>query len=141
GLTLGLFLSSPVSAVWPTNARYLIGLLVALPALLTPLWGNMDTVMSLKKLIGVRGGAPEADTSAVGGIGAINRPLRGKSRSRYGATIMSAFRIGMLVLIGFVFLLGTISAFSEIPVVQADARQEDALISNLLRIRATHIYS
>jgi len=46
GLTLGLFISSPVSAVWPTNARYLIGLLVALPALLSSLWGNIGTVIA-----------------------------------------------------------------------------------------------
>jgi hypothetical protein len=50
-------------------------------------------------------------------------------------------RAGILLLTGLVFLLGTISAFSEIPIVQADARQEEALISNLLGIKATHIYS
>ena len=54
---------------------------------------------------------------------------------------MLALRIAILLLIGLVFLLGTISAFSEIPIVQADTRQEDALISNLLHIKATHIYS
>ncbi len=139
GLTLGLFLSSPLSAVWPTNARYLIGLLVALPALLSPLWGNVDRVkVGFQKLAWITGRGRGADTSAVG---AINWPLLGGFSSRYGATIALVFRIGMFLLIGLVFLLGTISAFSEIPVVQADVRQEDALVSNLLRIHATRIYT
>lgn len=125
GLTLGLFLSSPVSAVWPTNARYLIGLLVALPALLSPLWRDIDTVkMSFNKI--------------------TRKPVTvERSDGPYGLAgyFGLAVRAAILLLIGFVFLLGTISAFSEIPIVQADAQQEDALISNLLRIHATRIYS
>ena len=56
-------------------------------------------------------------------------------------SIMLTLRIGILLLIGLVFFLGTIRAFSEIPIVQANAQQEDLLISNLLRIHVTHMYS
>jgi len=34
-----------------------------------------------------------------------------------------------------------LSTFSEIPIIQAGNQQQDALISNLLRLHATHIYS
>ena len=157
GLTLGLFLSSPVSAVWPTNARYLIGLLVALPALLSPLWENIGTEkMAFNKLTGL-----SVNKSTHPPVGAdlsspspIDRPSGTPATSRdqlpnphnhdfqlNRTTIMPALKIAILLLIGLVFLLGTISAFSEIPTAQANAQQENVLISNLLRIRATHIYS
>src|SRR5713101_5859441 len=38
-LTLYLFVSSPISAAFPTTSRYLIGLLISTPVLIAPLWG------------------------------------------------------------------------------------------------------
>ena len=47
----------------------------------------------------------------------------------------------LLLFIGTIVLAGTLSTFSEIPIIQAGNQQQDALISNLLRLHATHIYS
>src|SRR6266852_6809951 len=38
-LTCYFFVSSPISAAFPTTSRYLIGLLISTPALISPLWG------------------------------------------------------------------------------------------------------
>jgi len=41
GLTLALFVLSPIAAEKPWSTRYLIGLLVALPAIIWPLWNGL----------------------------------------------------------------------------------------------------
>lgn len=102
GLTLLLFVLSPVSAVFPANFRYLIGLLITIPALIAPLWN-------------------------------VSANEKGTRRGHLGR--------GILILVGIVFLLGTINIFFELPTVQAFNRQQDALVRDLLRIKATHIYS
>ena len=112
------FVLSPVSAVFPTNARYLTGLLIATPALIAPLWGLSHD-----------------DAALSSGMETQPHPVE-----RF-ATFRMILGRGLLVLIGVVLLIGTISAFLEIPTVQAYNRQQDALIQNLLRINATHIYS
>src|SRR5437016_12694611 len=48
---------------------------------------------------------------------------------------------GMLLLIGVLFLLGTLSIVVDIPSSQAANQQQDEFIANLVRIGATHIYS
>lgn len=48
---------------------------------------------------------------------------------------------GMLLLIGVLFLLGTLSIVVDIPSSQAANQQQDELIANLMRMGATHIYS
>ena len=128
-LTLYLFISSPVSAVYPTNSRYLIGLLIAFPALIAPL------------LNGFR-----IDAAPVQTVDTTINNLNAGRGSRFPLTFNSEtvgmiVRRGILLLIGVVLLLGTISSFFEIPTVQVSAQKEDALISDLLRINATHIYS
>ncbi len=45
-ITLFLYISSPTAAVRPWSTRYLIGLLIALPAVLWPLWHGMRTVIT-----------------------------------------------------------------------------------------------
>ena len=112
------FVLSPVSAVFPTNARYLTGLLIATPALIAPLWGLSHDDAALSS-----GGETRAHQ---GEWFAMFRVILGR---------------GLLVLIGVVLLIGTISAFLEIPTVQAYNRQQDALVQTLLRTHATHIYS
>lgn len=57
------------------------------------------------------------------------------------ATFKVALRRGMLLLIGVVLLVGTMNAFLEISTVQANNRQQDVLVQNLLRIKATYIYT
>jgi hypothetical protein len=45
GLTMLLFVLSPSAAVWPTtSARYLFGLLIATPAIISPLWSNFSSL-------------------------------------------------------------------------------------------------
>ncbi len=47
GLTLLAYVLSPAPALFPTtSARYLVGLLVALPTILTPLWRHISTIAS-----------------------------------------------------------------------------------------------
>lgn len=112
------FVLSPVSALFPTNARYLTGLLIATPALIAPLWGLSHDDAALSS----------------------GRETRPRLVERFAMFRMILGR-GLLVLIGVVLLIGTISAFLEIPTVQAYNRQQDALMRTLLRINATHIYS
>jgi hypothetical protein len=118
GLTLLQYTSGPISAVFSDSSRYLIGLLIATPALIAPLWG----------------------------LSHDNYQEYSSASTRYPfavhlATITLALRRGILLFIGVVLLLGTISVFYEIPTAQAINQQQNALIRDLLRIRATHIYT
>jgi hypothetical protein len=118
GLTLLQYTSGPISAVFSDSSRYLIGLLIATPALIAPLWG----------------------------LSHDNYQEYSSASTRYPfavhlATITLALRRGILLFIGVVLLLGTISVFYEIPTAQAVNQQQNALIRDLLRIKATHIYT
>lgn len=114
GLTLLQFTSGPVAAVYPENSRYLFGLLIATPALIAPLWGlSHDNLQEYSSA-------------------SARNPL---------ATVSLVLRRGILLFIGVVLLLGTISVFYEVPTAQAVNQQQEALIRDLLRIKATHIYA
>ncbi len=118
GLTLLQFTSGPVSAAFPEYSRYLFGLLIATPALIAPLWG-----------LSHESHQEYSSTSA-------QRPCDIDL-----ATVSLVLRRGILLFIGVVLLFGTISIFSEIPTAQVVNQQQNALIRDLLRIKATHIYS
>ncbi len=110
-LTIVFYALSPVAALLPgLTARYLIGLLVATPAVISPLWNGF-------------------------GIGQIK--LARTKRTQ----VMQASRGVILLLIGAVLLLGTISAFNEVPSVKASNQQQYALINNLEHKDIKHIYS
>lgn len=141
-LTLLLYVVSPDAALFPVpTSRYLVGLLIVTPALLWPLWNGAGTVKPLalrfaKMAVAVR-----------------------------LAKVSMFARRGILSLIGAIFLMGTSSIFTGIPpsppvgdaagifvlqvndqhldlaATQALNRQQEALIRDLLRIGATHIYS
>ena len=50
GITLLLYASSPLSGLKPWSTRYLVGLLIAVPAVLWPLWSGFDNLkLSLRK--------------------------------------------------------------------------------------------
>jgi hypothetical protein len=122
GLILLLFIMSPVSAVFPENSRYLVGLLISTPALIAPLLGLSFDKVAMITIIG----------------------KDDHSRIRNWFTITSfkaALGRGILLIIGVVLLVGTINTFLEIPTVQAYNQQQDTLIHGLLRIKATHIYT
>src|SRR6266851_9110036 len=124
GLILLLFIMSPVSAVYPGNSRYLVGLLISTPALIAPLWGlsSVESAMTMT-----------LDTNNV------------DHSPTHSWFTLTSFKLvlgrGMLLIIGIVLLVGTINAFLEIPTVQAYNQQQDTLIHGLLRIKATHVYT
>jgi hypothetical protein len=126
-LTLYLFVSSPISAAFPTNSRYLIGLLISTPALISSLWGLAD------------------DNGATSQrVHSENNDLSKRTRFPFAINIATgkiALRQGVLVLIGILLLVGTINAFLEIPTVQAYNQQQDALIHDLMRLKITHFYT
>ncbi len=122
GLILLLFILSPASAAFPDNSRYLIGLMIATPALVASLWGLSSV-----------GSAMTPDTG------------NGDRSQTHSWFTLTSFKRGLgrgaLLIIGVVLLVGTVSAFLEIPTVQANNKQQDLLIQSLLRIKATHIYT
>jgi hypothetical protein len=101
------FSAAPID--WPgIHARYLIGLLVATPAICWPLWSAMGVAsLSTAKL----------------------------------AKISRAVSIGILILLGGMLLLGTVFTFSELPAAQAANQRQQDLITHLLSIGATRIYT
>ena len=105
GLTMLLYVVSPNAAMWPqTNYRYLIGVLIAMPAVISPLWVGTRTMARDPRLL-------------------------------------QAARGMVLLLIGLVFLAGTIGIFYTLPGDQNVDSQQEVLIHDLLHIDATRIYS
>ena len=126
-LILFLFVSSPISAAFPTTSRYLIGLLISTPAIISSLWGFANDFGSTSQ-----GGHSDNNDFS--------------KHTRFPFTINWAtgkivLRRGVLVLIGILLLVGTINTFREIPTVQAYNQQQDALIHKLTRMKITHFYS
>jgi hypothetical protein len=110
GLAMLLYVLSPASAVWPiTSARYLFGLLIATPAIISPLWS---------------------------GFNRLKRPLISDSN-----LLTVSIKGSVLLVIGAVFLLGTISTLSLIPQTQAINQQQETFVNDLLRRGITRIYS
>lgn len=113
-LTLITYMFSAAPALVPiTSTRYLVGLLVATPALLSPLW------------YGVRNGK-----LAVDGF---------KSRAVSIAGIV--VRGGLLLFIVAILVNGTIGVFQDVPHVQALNQQEGKLVNDLVQHHVTRMYS
>lgn len=109
-LILALYVESPLSGLKPYSTRYLVGLLIALPAVLWPLWkgAGLEKVLFL----------PQGRTKQ---------------------TVY--FKRGMLLLIAVTILAGTVATFTSIPDIEADNQQQGALVHDLLRIGASHVYT
>lgn len=122
GLILLLFIMSPASAVFPDNARYLVGLLISTPGLIAP-------------LMGLASDKEEVTTE-------VSNEDQERTSNRFK---LPSFKVvlgrGLLLIIGIVLLFGTINAFLEIPAVHANSQKQEALIKGLLQIKATHIYT
>ena len=103
-LTLALFVLSPLAAEKPWSTRYLIGLLIATPALLWPLWHGLHD----RQL-----------TSTVQHLQTSQR-------------LSLALRGSLLLLIAATFVAGTIYDFREIPNDQQLLQQDTMLIHDLL---------
>ncbi len=108
--TIFLFVTSPSAAVRPWSTRYLVGLLIALPAVLWPLWQGIRAV-----------------------------PI--KHLTSKFARFTLALRSSIVVLIGAVFLIGTIAIFTLVPSIQALNQQDIVVTHDLSQAGITHIYS
>lgn len=126
-LTLYLYISSPISAAFPTNSRYLIGLLISTPALIWPLWGQFE----------------ENSVTSLGSQPVIIDPHQHKHFpfSISTTSLKIAIKRGILALIGVLLLVGTINVFLEIPTVKAYNQQQDALIHELTQLKINHFYT
>jgi hypothetical protein len=126
-LTLYLFVSSPISAAFPSTSRYLIGLLISTPALIAPLW-------SLSRDYSTTSQRVHSENND------LSRNVRFPFALNF-ATLKIALRRGVLLLIGMALLVGSIHTLFEIPAVQVYNHQQDALILDLSRLKITHFYS
>lgn len=111
-LTLLAYVLSPAPALFPaTSPRYLVGLLVAVPtilSILTPLWRRVS-------------------------------PLTSASSHRAMATTVTGYFL--FALIACMLAIGTLNVFSQASSVQTQNQQRKMLIADLLRFHATRIYS
>jgi hypothetical protein len=124
-LTLYLFISSPISAAFPVDSRYLIGLLISTPVLIWPLWDHF--------------GKNHPTTQHAAGI-------EPQEEKRFPFTFTSTklqtiWSRALVVVFCMVLLIGTIGAFLEIPAVQAYNKQQDALIHELAQLKISHFYT
>ena len=126
-LTLYLYISSPISAAFPTNSRYLVGLLISTPALIWPLWDQFG-----ENSVTSQGSHPDNNES--------------QQHKRFAfpismTTLNVAIKRSILALIGILLLVATINAFLEIPTVRAYNQQQDALIHKLSQLKISHFYT
>ena len=115
GLVVLSYLTSPTAALLPvTSSRYLIGLLVATPAIVAFLWPK--TSLRECTLIRLRTVWALLKTTDI-------------------------IKCCLLCFIGLILLIGTVSTFHQISDGQKLSQRQDALINGLLRLHAPHIYS
>jgi hypothetical protein len=142
GLTMLAFTLYPqAAAVTPwISARYLVGLLIAIPALIFPLWEKKDHIFKfLRSRRSVptrepgRGQAPPVPYTASG------KPIR----SRVRAGLAPALARYVLVLVTLVAaLMGTIEIFTtQLPMAQASNLSQQTLVNRLVQMDATQIYT
>jgi hypothetical protein len=141
GLTMLAFTLYPRAAVitpW-ISARYLVGLLIAIPAVLSPLWEKKDRIIkALKSRLGQEPGCPERlPLPYYESTGAT------PYASRVGATAGIALTRYALILITLVAtLLGTIEILTiQLPKAQVSNASQQALITRLIQMGATRIYT
>lgn len=117
-LTVALFAVSGHAGTFPHSAdRYLVCVFWALPAVLWPLWHGWGKTFSARE---------------------------GEARKRMTQREAVALwiRMAALLLIGVVFLKGTIDVWvDDVPVAQAAYNEQGALVDQLLYYGATRIYS
>jgi hypothetical protein len=149
-ITLYLYASSAATLDWPgIHARYLLGMLIATPAVIWPLWQGARALTGARTLPG-RGRfiAPTADLSALAatpdksGMGTINRPLPNDG-GRFGERVnFGQFACKLVLALGMLLMvLGSVLAFTEVPGVQAQNQRDYALIDDLVQKGITHIYT
>ena len=113
-ITIALFAHSSNAASRPWSTRYLVGLLVATPALLWPLWNGARTMIAT--------GFPDF-------------PRWGRAR------LFAIARWAILVLLVGLFAVETLSTTADMAAIHADNAQVNAVTQKLIQMGITHIYS
>jgi hypothetical protein len=127
--TVLLFAASPVAARAPTHvARYLIGLLIALPVTLAPLWRAADRSPQSTPL-------QEERMPWWNALPALGREPGERSARR---RIAARLALGVVAL---AYLCGLVEIAGGVPAARATLTQQSALIADLERLGATRIYS
>jgi hypothetical protein len=111
-LTIALFAHSSNAALRPWSTRYMIGLLVATPALLWPLWNGINTCLPR-----------------------FSVPERRALFSRLAVSIVLA------LLVCFVAVETVNNVVTQMPGITVDDAQANAITHDLVQMRITHIYS
>ncbi len=135
-LTLLAYMFSAAPALVPiTSTRYLVGLLVATPAILAPLWYGVRFIVE-------KDGRPqgsrqtEADGRPQGAP-----PIHTTSPVPTIRRAMLFGRVCILVGIFAILVNGTVGVFRDVPHVQALNQQEGKLVNDLLAQHVTRMYS
>jgi hypothetical protein len=115
-LSIWFYASSAAPVNWPgIHARYLIGLLIAAPAVIWPLWSAITSKLD----------ASDQESRRV--------PL--------GWFLRRYLSLALLGIIGILFVIATGRALNELPSTRAVNGQMDALVSDLVQLHVTHIYA
>ncbi len=118
-LTLLAYATSPSAAVFPTtSARYLTCILIALPAVLWPLWHGLLPELPDARLAPTIPGARQSRPPSIG----------------------LALRLLCLVLIASTFITGTLHTVQEAKT-NTSYQKEEALVQKLLALGVTRFYS
>ena len=158
-LTLLLFALSPVAALDPwKNSRYLFCLLTATPAIIDPLWRQGCTLFSfigwltrnqvmcnvlqrqaqaISQDIQHELDAPQTVHITPSASLATTTSRIHLARERLAEIV----RVGILLYICIMLVLGVINTFTQIPGTRAMNKQQSELIYKLEQIGATRIYS
>ena len=147
GVTLLAFTLYPqAAAVTPwISARYLVGLLIAMPAVLFPLWEKKDHIIKLLCVATARvpgrppGSTPERPPGSPLPYYELDRAMP----YRVGATLAVALvRYALLFIVVVAALLGTIEIFTtQLPLAQESNASQHTLINRLVQMGATSIYT
>jgi hypothetical protein len=139
GLTMLAFTLYPqAAAVTPwISARYLVGLLIAIPAIFFPLWEKKDHVLNFLRAgaEGMPGRRQGSSLQYTTGSKTIRNIVR--------ATLAVALVRNILILVALVTaLFGTIEIFTtQLPLARASSASQQSLITRLIQMGATHIYT
>ncbi len=144
GGTILLYAISSVAAAYPApTARYLVCVLVALPAVLWPLWhgGRGQIYRARGASVPEVNFTPNAINSVPMSHSQGWRSYRLQLTASWKASASFLVRAALLLLILLVFVLGTFDTFTQIPAAQVAYAQQNVLVQDLLHLHATRIYS
>ncbi len=139
-LVIFLYLRSPLSGLKPWSTRYLVGMLVATPAILWPLWrltGLEKASLTVSSRMGGQGdreGAPLPYTGKPFGIRFWMEPPMALTRAAKWLSRTA------LILVTLVALASTVWTVTTVPTAYADEQQQMQLVNDLLKMKVTRVY-